>query len=76
MKKITYSKRGLVRQILNRNKNYRLATYVRLISKKMGRSYTASDIIKSLKGMQRENKLRFSLIGKRIYGHVPAIVFI
>ena len=76
MKKASYSKRGLIRQILNRKKNYLLATYVRLISKRMGRSYKASDIVNSLKGMQREHRIHFSIKGKRIYGRVLATAFI
>jgi len=68
MKKASYNKRGLVRQILNRNHNYLLTTYVRVISNKMGHSYKAYDIVGYLNKLEKQHRIHFIVKDKRIVG--------
>ena len=76
MKKASYSKRGLVRQILNREKNYLVSTYVRLISNRMGHSYKAYDIVGYLNKLQKQHKVHFTVKGKRIVGRILVDAYI
>ena len=62
------TKRSLVRQILSRDKNYLLSTYVRLIGKKMGRTYNRRHILDYLNRLQKQHVISYHLNGKRIVG--------
>ena len=70
------NKRSLVRQILNRKKNYLLATYVSEISRKMGRAYRPYDITSYLDKLQKQHIAKYTLQGKRIVGCILANAYL
>jgi len=55
------TKRGLIKQLLNRKTNIRVNDYVRKINRIMNKNFGPSDITKSLKGMARELKLVYGI---------------
>ena len=61
MKKIT-SKRGTIKQILNRKHTYRVTEYARKASVITGRTVLVKEILASLSRMQKDGQLLFSVV--------------
>lgn len=59
----TKTKRGTIRQLLNRTTIYNLSDYARKVSKATGREYSNEDIVRSLEGMQREGRIWYVIAG-------------
>lgn len=70
------NKRQMVRQILNRKKNYLLTSYVRYINNKLGRTYSKYDIVSYLNKLKKQHVINYSLKGKRVVGRVLATAFL
>jgi len=64
------TKRGTIKQLVNRDKSYLVSDIVRKTSKIMGRAYRTCDITSSLKKMQREHQLYHEIRGNRVFAVV------
>lgn len=63
------TKRGVIKQLVNRDKAYRLSDYRRKASKLMGRQYSMYDIAGALTKMAREGQLVFTVADNgKVYG--------
>ncbi len=65
---VVKTKRGSIRQLLDRKSVYNLQDYARKVGKKIGRSVSKSEILTSLNHMKKEGQLEFNLNGKAIVG--------
>lgn len=66
---IRTGKRAYVKQLLNRESNYRLSDYVRKLRKDKNVIVTVSNIRRVLKRMAEEGQIRYEIIGNKVYGY-------
>ena len=59
------TKRGSIRQILDRDKIYNLNFYARKIGKKIGRKVSGSEIKTCLSHMKKEGQVAFKIINSK-----------
>jgi len=64
----TNTKRGTIKQILNRQTIYNLSDYARKLGKEFGCSVSKSQILTALGHMEKEGQLSFTIVGKKIVG--------
>lgn len=62
------SKRGMIKQLLNRETVYSLADYSRKVYKKIGRQYKVSEIAYTLRNMAREGQLIYIIVNNKVHG--------
>jgi len=62
------TKRGTIKQILNRKKLYNVSDYARKTGKAFGCSVSKSQILTALNHMKKEGQLSFTIVGKKIVG--------
>ena len=62
------TKRGSIKQILDRKKIYNISDYARKTGKRIGRAVSKSEVKSSLCNMQREGQLRYSIVGNAVIG--------
>jgi len=63
---VNFTKRGAIRQLLNRQSIYSLADYSRKVSKRTGRKISKSEILGTLNHMQKEGQFQFDQHGQFI----------
>ena len=63
---VNFTKRGAIRQLLNRKTIYSLADYSRKVSKKIGRNISKAGILTALSHMQKEGQFQFDRHGSFI----------
>ena len=59
------TKRGSIKQILNRGKIYNLSDYARKTGKRIGRKVSVSEVKATLHRMAKEGQLEYSLVNDR-----------
>ena len=59
------SKRGLIKQILNRKKIYNLSDYARKTGKRIGRQVSVSEIKTCLFHMKKAGQLTYKIVNDR-----------
>lgn len=64
----TYTKRGVIKQLVNRETVYRLSDYVRYVFKRTGRTYSTGNIVLSLRAMEREGQLVHTVVEGKVIG--------
>lgn len=62
------TKRGTIKQLLDRETIYNVSDYARKTGKKIGRNVSKSEVLTALSHMQREGQLEYCLNGKAIVG--------
>ncbi|KKN59468.1 hypothetical protein LCGC14_0541800 [marine sediment metagenome] len=62
------TKRGSIRQILDRKKIYNISFYARKIGRQIDRHVSKSEILSILRKMEREGQLRYSVVGSAVVG--------
>lgn len=68
MTKNTTSKRGVIKQLLNRETVYNLSDYSRKVTKIVGKPITIIGVVKALGAMSREGQLFFHINGIKVHG--------
>ncbi len=68
------TKRGTIKQILNRVKIYNVSDYARKTGKKFGCSVSKSQILTALNHMKKEGQLSFVIVGKKIVGSTHTLI--
>lgn len=66
------TKRGTIKQLLDNKKVYRLSDYARRASNRIGRYVTTGEVQSSLKRMEKEGQLEFSIVNT---SHVVGFTF-
>lgn len=59
------TKRGSIKQILNRSKIYNLSDYARKTGKRIGRDVSVSEVKATLHRMEKEGQLTYNIVAKR-----------
>ncbi len=59
---MTSSKRGLIKQILNREKIYNLSDYARKTGKRIGRYVSVPEIKTCLSHMKKEGRIAYQIV--------------
>lgn len=62
------TKRGTIKQILDRKKIYNVSDFARKTGKKIGRYVSKTEVLATLNRMEREGQLEFSVAGNAIVG--------
>jgi len=62
------TKRGTIKQILDRKKIYNVSDYARKTGKRIGRYVSKGEVLHTLRNMEREGQLEFSVDGNAIVG--------
>ena len=65
--------RDVIRKLLNRNKDYRISTYVRAIRHRTGRELTKGQVVGSLRHMVSQGQVQFRIFGSRINGSARSV---
>ena len=63
---VNFSKRGAIRQLLNRESVYSVADYSRKVSRKIGVSVSKGEILTCLNHMQYEGQFQYEQYGRFI----------
>ena len=62
------TKRGTIKQLLDRKTIYNVSDYARKTGKKIGRFVSKSEVLTALNHMEKEGQLEFSVNGNAIVG--------